>query len=99
MTRRKDIFENLDHKTLLIQASDVDIPFTRAKIVLADFRKIGIKKADRALAALGILAGMNKVLSPDMLDAALRERFRGKNLTRARNISTSHIMVTEKTHN
>lgn len=44
VARREDLFGNLDHKTLVIQASDVEIPFTRAKIVQADFKGKRIKK-------------------------------------------------------
>ena len=43
----------------------------------------GIKKPDWALASLGVLAGLNKILSPEMLAAALKIRFKGKILDTA----------------
>jgi pyruvate/2-oxoacid:ferredoxin oxidoreductase beta subunit/Pyruvate/2-oxoacid:ferredoxin oxidoreductase gamma subunit len=81
VTRRKELFGQLSPRTLVICAADVDIPSTQAQIVSVDFKNQEIRKADRALASLAILAGMNKLLSRPMLDTALEMRFKGKALS------------------
>ena len=47
-------------------------------VVSIDFNAHKIKSQDRALASLAVLAGKNKVLSKNMLNAALKVRFEGK---------------------
>ncbi len=41
-----------------------------------DFKAQGIKSQDRALASLSILAKLNKVISLEMLQSALKVRFK-----------------------
>ena len=45
-----------------------------------DFKSQGIKKADWALASMGVLAKLGRIISAEMLAAALKTRFRGKTL-------------------
>jgi pyruvate/2-oxoacid:ferredoxin oxidoreductase beta subunit/Pyruvate/2-oxoacid:ferredoxin oxidoreductase gamma subunit len=78
VARRHDLFMNLDKNTLVIQPNNVKIPSTGAQVMQVDFRNRGIKKTDWALASLALLAGMNRVLNPAMLYAALEHRFKGK---------------------
>lgn len=73
--RRARLFEGLDHGTLVIQDREVKLPETGAFIRTVDFKSQGIKGPDRALASLGILAKLNKAVSPKMLQAALKDRF------------------------
>lgn len=80
VTRRKYLFNHLGPDTLVIQASGVEIPSTPARCVQVNFREQGIKKPDWALGSLAVMAGMNEILSREMLDAALEERFRGEAL-------------------
>jgi Pyruvate/2-oxoacid:ferredoxin oxidoreductase gamma subunit len=80
VTRRKDMFAQLNQNTLILQVSGIKIPPTQAQVVPMDFKGQGIKKSDWALAALATLAGMNRVLTIQMLDAALGERFKGDTL-------------------
>ncbi len=84
--RRKSLFDQLDHNTIVIQAGGVEIPSTNGRIVTIDFKERGIKKTDWALAALAILANMNHVLSLEMLDAALKIRFKNKTLNAVKEI-------------
>ncbi len=84
--RRRDIFARIDQETLVIQASGVDIPKTKAKIKVVDFNALGLKTHDWSLAALGVMAQMKKVLNQSMLDAALEHRFRGEALAGAKGV-------------
>ncbi len=86
VARRKDLFPRLTPESLVIQALGVEIPATQAKIVTADFKGQGLKPTDWAIAALCVLAGMNRVLTREMLDAALTERFKGEILSHIRKI-------------
>jgi 2-oxoglutarate/2-oxoacid ferredoxin oxidoreductase subunit beta len=84
VARRRALFERIDDKTLVIQASGVDIPDTKAGIRVVDFKGMGLKAQDWSLAALAVMAKMKRVLEPAMLDAALGHRFRGEALVGAK---------------
>ena len=84
VARRRDIFGRIDQKTLVIQAAGVDIPKTKAKVRMVDFKALGLKTHDWSLAALAVIAQMKKVLDQAMLDAALGYRFRGEALAGAK---------------
>jgi hypothetical protein len=76
--RRRSLFKHLEKDVLVIQISGVRIPASKARIQLVDLKDQGIKGTDRALASLAVLAKLKKVIRPEMLEAALRIRFRGK---------------------
>ena len=75
--KRKGVFAKVGAETLVLQAAGVEIPETKARVKVLDFKELGIKKPDFALASLAALAKMDLVLSSEMLEAALKERFRG----------------------
>lgn len=77
LERRRTLFSHLGKKTLVLQAPGVDLPPTRAEVFFMDFKSLGIKSQDWALAALATLARQNRIISIDMLQAALKTRFRG----------------------
>ena len=52
-----------------------------------DFKARGLKGEDWALAGLGEMAGLNRVITRDMLAAALAARFRGEVLETARKVA------------
>ncbi|MFZ0613348.1 MAG: thiamine pyrophosphate-dependent enzyme [Desulfobacterales bacterium] len=81
--RRGPLFAGLTPETLVLQASDVKLPPTEATVYLIDFKSLGIKADNRALAGLAALAQMNRIISTDMLRAALTLRFRDVVLTSA----------------
>ena len=81
--RRKDMFEHLDSDSLVLQADGVEVPACMARIYPMDLKSRGIKKPDWALASLGVMAGLEKIISHEMLAAALRIRFKGKTLEAA----------------
>ncbi len=74
--RRKNFFDTLNEKTLILQVPEVKIPSCKAKVMNIDFKAQGIKSQDRALASLSILAKLNKVISLEMLQSALKVRFK-----------------------
>jgi len=77
VNRRMAVFSRLTEDTLVLQGEDISLPQTQAKILTLDFRAHGIKASGRALGALGVLARLNRALNPEILQAALHQRFKG----------------------
>jgi Pyruvate/2-oxoacid:ferredoxin oxidoreductase gamma subunit len=83
VARRKAMFADLSPEAVVVKADGIELPQSAAKVIEVDFKTDKIKSPDWALASLARLAEQNIVLDPDMLDAALRYRFRGKVLDQA----------------
>ena len=81
--RRKPLLDRLDDDVLVIKAHGVEVPSCEARIHPVNFKEQKIKSQDWALAALSIMAKMNRVISPDMLQAALRIKFKDPIFTTA----------------
>jgi pyruvate/2-oxoacid:ferredoxin oxidoreductase beta subunit/Pyruvate/2-oxoacid:ferredoxin oxidoreductase gamma subunit len=81
--RRKDLFKQLDSEALVLQADGLEVPVCNARIYPMDLKTQGVKKQDWALASLGVMAQLGKIISSEMLTAALRIRFKGKTLDTA----------------
>jgi len=81
--RRQDLFHHLDADTTVIQVRGVDLPPCKAGIHRVDLKKQRIKTVDWALAALAVLARMNKVIHLKMLQSALEYKFKGNTLATA----------------
>jgi pyruvate/2-oxoacid:ferredoxin oxidoreductase beta subunit len=81
--RRRDLFKRLAKDTLIIQISGINLPASKARIHRVDLKAQGVKPPDWALASLAILAKLKKVIHPQMLEAALKVRFKGKALDSA----------------
>ena len=77
VARRKDLFDCLTDKTLIIQVGGVDLPDCKARIHPVDLKASGIKRPDWALASLAVLANLNRVISIEMLIAAIKLKFKG----------------------
>ena len=94
VSRRRHVFETLDEDALVIRSEDVQIPECRAEVIAIDFKDIGIRPADRALAALGVLSNRRRAISPDMLTKGLHYRFRNPLLSAAKKIvqSARHVI-------
>jgi Pyruvate/2-oxoacid:ferredoxin oxidoreductase gamma subunit len=90
--RRRDLFQHLTKKSLIIQVPGVRLPDSTARIHQVDFKARGIKRSDWALASLAVLAGHNRVISADMLMSALKVKFRGD--TRQAALSLVNQLVT-----
>ena len=84
--RRKNIFNQIDKNTLIIKVPGVTLPPSNAKIHRVDLKSQKIKSADWATAAIAILAKHKRVLSPQMLQAALEIRFKEKVLATAKEL-------------
>lgn len=83
VARRRSMFKDLNEKTLVILDSGVELPETGAKVIKIDFKAQKIKSHDRALASLAILARMNRVITIEMLEHAVGNRFGTKVLESA----------------
>ena len=79
--RRASLFKHLTKDALIIQISGVTLPASNAGIHRVDLKAQSIRHTDWALASLAVLAKLEKVTRPEMLEAALKIRFKGKTLT------------------
>ena len=79
--RRKRLFDLLDNSVLILQAPGVLIPSCNAEIFPTNFKSQKIKSTDWALAALIMLAKMNRVIHLEMLKTALKYKFKNNILT------------------
>ena len=75
VNRRKKMLAHLSPQALVIKAAGIELPSCQATIIEVDFKAEKIKSQDWALVALAVLAQQNKVLTMDMLKAALKLRF------------------------
>jgi 2-oxoglutarate ferredoxin oxidoreductase subunit beta len=78
--RRRDLFKHLGKETFIIQISGITLPASKAAVHQVDFKGQHIKPVDWALASLVVLAKLEKVIRTEMLEAALKVRFRGEAL-------------------
>jgi len=80
VNRRQDMFDSLDSKTLILQCSGVEVPAGRgkARIHQVNLKYQKIKKIDWALASLGVLAKLGRIINPEMLEAAINIKFKDK---------------------
>jgi 2-oxoglutarate/2-oxoacid ferredoxin oxidoreductase subunit beta len=76
VNRRKKLLADLSPEALVIKATGIELPTCPASVIEVDFKADKIKPQDWALVALAVLAGQNKVMTMDMLKAALKLRFR-----------------------
>jgi len=74
--RRKKMLARLGGDTLIIKAAGVTLPETGATVQEVDFKGQKIKSQDWALASLALLAKKDRVISMEMLRAALAVRFK-----------------------
>jgi len=77
--RRRGLFKHLAKDALIIQISGVTLPASKARIHQVDLKHLGIKRTDWALASLAVMAKLNRIMSAEMLKAALKLKFKGKN--------------------
>ena len=82
--KRWGLFERMTKRGRIILAAGVEIPTTDAQVEEVAFKAGGIKKKERALAALYLLARDRDPITPEMLEEALQQSFQGKRLEEAR---------------
>jgi pyruvate/2-oxoacid:ferredoxin oxidoreductase beta subunit/Pyruvate/2-oxoacid:ferredoxin oxidoreductase gamma subunit len=78
IARRAALWPRLTADTLVIAAQGVEVPACAAEVKIVDFKGSKIKSADWALASLAVMSAYGRVLSREMLLAALHQRFSGK---------------------
>ncbi len=83
VARRRKMLSRLNGQTLILKATDVRLPDTDATLREVDFKAHQVKQPDRALAGLALLAKMNRIITIEMLKAALRVRFKAQVLDTA----------------
>jgi hypothetical protein len=81
--RKQALLKALPDETLVLAASDLRLPGYGGQWVEIDYKARGIRSADRALAALAVMAGRDQMISPEMLTEAVKLRFRGEVLRRS----------------
>lgn len=74
--RRRAMLAAAGPDALILAAGGVALPDTQARVVTVDFKNVGIKRQDWALASLAWLARQNILVNPEMLEAGLAERFK-----------------------
>jgi Pyruvate/2-oxoacid:ferredoxin oxidoreductase gamma subunit len=76
VNRRAKMLASLSEASLVLKAAAVELPGCQAAdIIDVDFKEHHIKSADRALAALAVLARLDRILTMQMLREALKRRF------------------------
>lgn len=80
VARRRGLFGKMSSEGRVFLAKGVEIPDTAARIIEIDFKANGLKRTERALAALALLARTNDPITIEMLDGALRSVLRGNAL-------------------
>ena len=78
VARRKTQLAQLSDTTLVIKAKGLELPATRARVREVDFKQYKVKTPDWALAALALVAGTNRVITLEMLNAAITMRFKNQ---------------------
>jgi pyruvate/2-oxoacid:ferredoxin oxidoreductase beta subunit/Pyruvate/2-oxoacid:ferredoxin oxidoreductase gamma subunit len=81
--KRKELFEKVESSGQVIMSAGVEIPPTKAQILEVDFRAQSIKKKERPLAALSLLARGGDPITVEMLEGALEQHLKGKRLEEA----------------
>ncbi len=81
--RRRDLFERLAKDALIIQAGVTSLPPSKAGIHQVDFKTSGIRQTDWALASLALIVKLERIISAEMLKAALKLKFKGNSLQSA----------------
>jgi len=78
------LFQKMEKEGRVILAAGVEIPTTDAQVLEVNFKAGGIKKKERALAALSLLAQTGDPVTLEMLREAISQSFYGKRLEEAR---------------
>lgn len=78
VNRRSSLFNTLPLESLVLKAGGIQLPQCKTSVKTVDFKAKGVKPADRALAALLIVAGTYPILNMEMLKAAIKIRFKEK---------------------
>ena len=86
VNRRGHLFDRIGSNTLVIRARGIEIPPNKGQVRCVNFKEQKIKTQDWALASLTVLAKLNRVISLEMLRAAIKLRFGDPILTNVLNL-------------
>jgi 2-oxoglutarate ferredoxin oxidoreductase subunit beta len=75
--RKKALFSSCTDDTFVLVDSRAEIPDCRGTILSIDFKEKKIKRQDMAMVALSLLAQQERLIHQDLIEAALRIRFKG----------------------
>jgi hypothetical protein len=81
--RRRELFAAMKPESRVFVAAGVEIPATAARVTEVDFKAHNIRKVERALAALFLIAASRDPITPQMLDHGLRSTLEGRILEAA----------------
>jgi Pyruvate/2-oxoacid:ferredoxin oxidoreductase gamma subunit len=91
ITRKRQLFAEISSMGRVIFEKGLEIPDTGARTMEIDFKGQGIKKTERALAALSVLARTGDPITSQMLDQALRSSLKGEALQKSLALVERHI--------
>jgi 2-oxoglutarate/2-oxoacid ferredoxin oxidoreductase subunit beta len=83
VVRKRDLFAEMSSTGRVILEKGLEIPATAARTMEIDFKEQGIKRTERALAALSLLAGTRDPITSEMLEQALRSSPKGEVLEKS----------------
>ncbi len=78
VNRRREMFRSFGSNSFVLQVAGVEVPSCKASVQQIDLKSQKIKKPDWALASLGVLAKLGRIISTEMLEAALEIKFKDK---------------------
>ena len=88
--RKKALFSSCTDDTFVLVDSRAEIPDCRGTILSIDFKEKKIKRQDMAMVALSLLAQQERLIHQDLLEAALRIRFKGTTLEEVLELVSAH---------
>jgi hypothetical protein len=78
--RRRELFARVKPEGRVVVAKGVALPPTRARLLHVDFQAWSIKRRERALAALAVVARAGDPVTVEMVENAAASTLRGKSL-------------------
>ncbi len=77
VSKRRNIFHEMSKNCYIVLVKGVKIPYTQGYIRVVDFQKNGIKHKRYALASLFILTENEDLISREMLETAVKNKYEG----------------------
>lgn len=80
IARKRELFAKITSGGRVLLTKGLTIPETAGRVIEIDFKRRGIRRTERALAALSLLAGGGDPITFEMLESGLRQTLKGKAL-------------------
>jgi 2-oxoglutarate/2-oxoacid ferredoxin oxidoreductase subunit beta len=81
--RKRELFAEMSSTGRVFLEKGLEIPDTAARTMEIDFKGQGIKRTERALAALSLLGGTRDPITSEMLERGLRSSLKGEALEKS----------------